>query len=61
MEIFGIPIQAFLGQLLAGTQWAPHNDLFGFAPFIAGSVAVIASNAVKPSMIQCVYQASRAA
>ena len=29
-----------LAQLLGGSVWEPHNDLFGFAPFIAGSVAV---------------------
>ena len=26
--------------MLGGRVWEPHNDLFGFAPFIAGSAAV---------------------
>ncbi len=47
-------------RLLAGEVWEPHNGLFGFAPFIAGTVAVtfIAMIlAVAPAVLSGVYVA----
>jgi phosphate transport system permease protein len=49
-----------LTQLLGGTVWAPHKDLFGFAPFIAGSVAVTLVAmllAVAPAVLSGIYLA----
>lgn len=45
-------------QLLGGTVWEPHNDLFGFAPFIAGSMAVTLVAmllAVIPAVLSGIY------
>lgn len=49
-----------LGQLLGGQVWAPHNDTFGFAPFIAGSMAVTLVAmlfAVVPAVLSGIYLA----
>lgn len=45
-------------QLLMGQVWEPHNGLFGFAPFIAGTVAVTFVAmvlAVVPAVLSGVY------
>ena len=47
-------------QLLTGQVWEPHNGLFGFAPFIAGTVAVTFVAmvlAVVPAVLSGVYVA----
>lgn len=47
-------------QLLMGQVWEPHNGLFGFAPFIAGTVAVTFVAmvlAVVPAVLSGVYVA----
>ena len=47
-------------QLLIGQVWEPHNGLFGFAPFIAGTVAVTFVAmvlAVVPAVLSGVYVA----
>jgi phosphate transport system permease protein len=47
-------------QLLAGTVWEPHNELFGFAPFIAGTVTVTLVAmffAVVPAILSGIYVA----
>lgn len=49
-----------IGNLLAGNKWAPHNGLFGFAPFIAGSLYVTLGAmliAVLPAILSGVYVA----
>lgn len=49
-----------LAQLLGGTIWAPHRDTFGFAPFIAGSIAVTLVAmlfAVVPAVLSGIYLA----
>lgn len=49
-----------LAQLLGGTTWAPHHDTFGFAPFIAGSMAVTLVAmlfAVIPAVLSGIYLA----
>ena len=49
-----------LVQLLGGIVWEPHNDLFGFAPFIVGSVAVTLVAmllAVAPAVLSGIYLA----
>jgi phosphate transport system permease protein len=46
--------------LLTGTDWAPHNNLFGFAPFVAGTLAVTfvaMAVAVAPAVLSGVYVA----
>jgi phosphate transport system permease protein len=46
--------------LLGGVRWEPHNDLFGFAPFIAGTAAVTIvamSFAVVPAILSGIYVA----
>lgn len=47
-------------QLLTGRVWEPHNGLFGFAPFIAGTVSVTFVAmvlAVVPAVLSGVYVA----
>jgi phosphate transport system permease protein len=47
-----------LAQLLGGRVWEPHRDLFGFAPFITGSVAVTLVAmllAVVPAVLTGIY------
>jgi phosphate transport system permease protein len=47
-------------RLLAGQVWEPHNGLFGFAPFIAGTAAVTFVAmvlAVVPAVLSGVYVA----
>ena len=47
-------------RLLSGVIWEPHNDLFGFAPFITGSVAVTFVAmvlAVVPAVLSGIYLA----
>ncbi len=49
-----------LAQLLGGAVWQPHHDMFGFAPFIAGSVAVTLVAmifAVIPAVLSGIYLA----
>ncbi len=49
-----------LGDLLTGRVWQPMRGLFGFAPFMAGSVAVTAVAmvvAVIPAVLSGVYMA----
>ncbi len=53
-------VHASLWQLLMGQVWEPHNGLFGFAPFIAGTVAVTFVAmvlAVVPAVLSGVYVA----
>lgn len=49
-----------LGELLVSQTWQPAHGLFGFAPFIAGSVAVTAvamALAVGPAILSGIYLA----
>lgn len=51
---------AGIGHLLLGQTWSPHNGAFGFAPFIAGSLAVTVGAmliAVAPAILSGVYLA----
>jgi phosphate transport system permease protein len=52
--------QQSLVALLGGQIWEPHNGLFGFAPFIAGSLAVTLvamALAVVPAVLSGIYLA----
>lgn len=52
--------QQGLGNLLGGRVWSPHHGLFGFAPFIAGSVSVTLVAmllAVAPAIFSGIYLA----
>lgn len=49
-----------LGELLGGQLWQPMQGIFGFAPFIAGSIAVTAVAmvlAVAPAILSGIYLA----
>jgi phosphate transport system permease protein len=51
-------LQMPIGELLSGTVWQPMRGLFGFAPFIVGSLAVTALAmviAVVPAILSAIF------